>query len=423
MFLLAKRDDKKTKVLVDKFIRILNNHLSNPSFKSTKHNEKLIRQVCNCLVYNLAKIVPYEQNKLIVSLNKNDYSSAVIIDGVKSKQAPVSYKYMRALFDALVAKGCVLKKGGYRYTNYLSEDIFESSTLELSEDLFDFVSDFFTKNNICVPALECVLEIRDNNKKALCFKPTPESKEIVDKMKEYNKTNIEHTVSTRDGQLLCIQGKRIFNRDLNSGGRIYIDGGHVQCLSGEERSQILIDGEEVVEVDFRALHPSLIATIGGHVFPKDFDPYGIKIEGYDPKTLRKLAKFAMLIKLNCKDNVQYIRAFNKAMSLSFNIKELYANKQIPKPIVDGMEIMFALKEHNFEIMHLFDEISGLKLQCMDSNIAQNVVTYFTQQDIVCIPIHDSFIVQKRYQQELIDVMLWSYKEVMGNNSNCFIDVK
>ena len=197
MFLLAKRDDKKTKVLVDKFIKILNNHLSNPSFKSTDHNEKLIRQVCNCLVYNLAKIVPYKQNKLIVSLHKSDYSAAVIIDGVKSKQSPVSYKYMRALFDALVAKGCVLKKGGYRYTNYLSEDIFESSTLELSEDLFDFVSDFFTKNNICVPALECVLEIRDNNKKALCFKPTPESKEIVDKMKEYrqlseqNKDQIE----------------------------------------------------------------------------------------------------------------------------------------------------------------------------------------------------------------------------------------
>ena len=70
MFLLAKRDNKKTKVVVDKFIKILNNHLSNPSFKSTERNEKLIRQVCNCLVYNLAKTVPYKQNNTQESLDE-----------------------------------------------------------------------------------------------------------------------------------------------------------------------------------------------------------------------------------------------------------------------------------------------------------------------------------------------------------------
>jgi hypothetical protein len=54
---------------------------------------------------------------------------------------------------------------------------------------------------------------------------------------------------------------RIFNRDFSRGGRFY--GGGWQNVPKGERSQITINGDETVEVDYRAMHPRMLYREAG----------------------------------------------------------------------------------------------------------------------------------------------------------------
>ena len=58
---------------------------------------------------------------------------------------------------------------------------------------------------------------------------------------------------------------------------------------------------------------------------------------------------------------------------------------------------------------------GLRLQSVDSEMALEIVSYFTNKGIVVLPIHDSFIVQSKYENELILKM----KEVYSRYNNGF----
>lgn len=50
---------------------------------------------------------------------------------------------------------------------------------------------------------------------------------------------------------------------------------------------------------------------------------------------------------------------------------------------------------------------------MDSQIADNVLHYFTKKDIPCLCVHDSFIVPVKYKDELENVMKEEYRKEMG----------
>ena len=49
----------------------------------------------------------------------------------------------------------------------------------------------------------------------------------------------------------------------------------------------------------------------------------------------------------------------------------------------------------------------------DSKIALSVIGYFTEKNIPILPIHDSFIVQKKYREELRKIMSESFENVTG----------
>jgi len=51
----------------------------------------------------------------------------------------------------------------------------------------------------------------------------------------------------------------------------------------------------------------------------------------------------------------------------------------------------------------------LKLQYIDSQLAESVLKHFTSRDIPCLCVHDSFIVPKKYGDELEGVMKDTYK--------------
>jgi len=71
---------------------------------------------------------------------------------------------------------------------------------------------------------------------------------------------------------------------------------------------------------------------------------------------------------------------------------------------------------------------GLELQYTDSCIAERVVGHFADRGLVCLPIHDSFIVQERHKEQLIRAMFLAYadivgRELKGDKPNSLIRIK
>ena len=62
---------------------------------------------------------------------------------------------------------------------------------------------------------------------------------------------------------------------------------------------------------------------------------------------------------------------------------------------------------------------GNRLQFEDSQIAEKVMLHFARQDIAVLPVHDSFVIQRSLQPELIDAM----SKAFSQHYNVPIDIK
>lgn len=173
------------------------------------------------------------------------------------------------------------------------------------------------------------------------------------------------------------------------GGRFY--GGWWQELSEKLRTRITIDGEPTEEIDYSAFQPSLAYHQLG-LNPPD-EPYIIP----SVRMSRDAGKLALIAMLNAKSPL------------------------IPKP--DDFDWRKAgmpwdaarrlIEQHHAPLRHLFYTGEGLRLQFTDSQIAEKIMLHFAARDIVCLPIHDSFIVQRKHADELEAVMEEIYRLEVG----------
>lgn len=56
---------------------------------------------------------------------------------------------------------------------------------------------------------------------------------------------------------------------------------------------------------------------------------------------------------------------------------------------------------------------GLHYQFLDSQLAESVMLKLLKQKIVCLPIHDSFVVQTQYVDALNNAMSQAYQELFA----------
>jgi hypothetical protein len=196
------------------------------------------------------------------------------------------------------------------------------------------------------------------------------------------------------------------------------------------RQELTINGESVVEIDFKSLHPRLVAEIVGVTLPQDFDPYGIQIEGYDDDCLRAICKLLVLCIFNATSENSAIAAVRKELSGLYEdddktIRTLdywKKNKFVPE-IIELKQISKLLKQHNsYAVPYMFTGY-GMDLQNLDSRIMDCVVEYFTMEDEFVLPVHDSIVIRQSLKDEAIRVMKVAYKQVMGTDNNCKLEVK
>ena len=199
--------------------------------------------------------------------------------------------------------------------------------------------------------------------------------------------------------------RRIFNRSsLKYGGRLY--GGWWQSIPKEWRVHITINGLATCEVDFSALHPTLLYHREGIELPGgDLYDLDLPIRGCDSSPEHRLERRAIVksfvnAKLNDERDEHQLSAEDQAM-LGLSTAQLVR----------------LLKEKMPPVTKYFGTKVGLELQRIDSDIAAAVLTRLLQKNIVCIAIHDSFIVDIRYRSELQQAMINAYLDNVGQAIN------
>lgn len=189
---------------------------------------------------------------------------------------------------------------------------------------------------------------------------------------------------------------RVFNLNFRRGGRFY--GGFETAISRELRPYITINCQPTVEIDFKALHINMLY----HKMKIDYskDPYLDICSKQDPNE-RRAMKSLMLIGINAKDKPSAVKAFRSDM----NKKGLMKGELTDRNILKKFEMIET--QHPLLVKYLYHDKGG-SLMNIDSKIAESVLLKFAKDGILCLCIHDSFIVEAKYKDMLEDEMNKAY---------------
>ena len=178
----------------------------------------------------------------------------------------------------------------------------------------------------------------------------------------------------------------VFNNNFRQGGRIY--GGWWQCAPKADRRQSTFDGDPVVELDHAQLYPRLYWRSGRRL---EGDAYTL------PGWERDDAKLAFNVLVNAGSYPEAVGAIAQKLK-GGNRKQ-------------AAQLIAALKDRHGAIPRFFHSGAGLKLQAIDADMAERVLAELLKRNVVALPIHDSFLVQKRHEGLLREAMDASYDRV------------
>lgn len=209
---------------------------------------------------------------------------------------------------------------------------------------------------------------------------------------EIDADQAEQDERTESTDLHAVHLYRVFSNDSwRQGGRFY--GGFWQGLSKHDRSRLLIDGEETVELDFQACHVRMCYHLSGLPLPIDRDPYVIPDIAPDLRSALKSLTLRLL-----------------GAGPTSRVHRPEALKSWARKDYDGL-VRRVTDEHP-TLSSWFRGGHWATLQNLDSQIADAVMVDLTAQDVPCLPVHDSFIVPLSAEKKLALAMTDAWRSVM-----------
>ena len=194
--------------------------------------------------------------------------------------------------------------------------------------------------------------------------------------------------------------RRIFSRgEWHYNGRFY--GGFWQQVGEEYRKDIRIDDVPTIEVDFKGLHPAIIAATKG--VNSVGDRYNLEeglIPRLNPDQQRDAVKLLALTAINANSRTQAFQAYVDASEIKLKHDELNV-------------LLDAFIEHN---PYLDDHIcsdKGIELMYLDSQITESIIQAFINEDKPILTVHDSYVVQVHDTEYLHQQMRIATKKVLG----------
>ncbi|SFM58921.1 hypothetical protein [Nitrosomonas communis] len=336
-----------------------------------------VRKHLDVLILDLWVAANYSKSPWrMISLNRNDYTK-----DARYRKLFLKYDLFNGVLKNLIALGYVEEKIGF-FDKAKGEGF--QSRIKASEKLLDLLEFDISKieRDPEAPEEETIIK-KDENGKVIDYVDDEFTNQMREDLRKYNDLLRRSNIGT-DGIDLrnkydptCITVKRIFNGE-SGGGRFYC--GFWQTMPKDDRKKLTINGEEVCELDYSALHPTLAYALKG--IPVTDDPY--TIEGCDRSEVKK----AFLVLFNCESRQH---ALNTIRS-EFRIKNA-------ESLLQKIE-----QKHEVISKSFYNPGFGLHLQNLDAWLAEKIINQLTERGIVCLPVHDSFIVSKKHEAELHHLM-------------------
>ena len=213
-----------------------------------------------------------------------------------------------------------------------------------------------------------------------------------------------HSVAI-NGQDVHLSYKRVYHDNLQSSGRYYSNSSF-QTIGKENRTRILIDDSETVELDYSSMHLRLLYTQEGIELEQSFYPY--YVEGVD-KSVSKICGLMLLYNDNKRNAINAARQhFERSSIVVENVSEI---------------INYLLESNKRISKHFFQRDMWKGLQFLDSSVATEVLQMCISRNIVALPYHDSFRVKREDKEILKGIMFEGWKRVMKTTNNCVVEEK
>jgi hypothetical protein len=191
---------------------------------------------------------------------------------------------------------------------------------------------------------------------------------------------------------------RVFSRESFAlHGRAY---GWWQNIPEAARAILTINGEPVVEADYKSLHPTILYNEAGIRFSGD--PYDI--DGFK----RSDIKLGFVIAINAKNPLAAIAALAKHLGTDRR---------------HASNVIAAIKRRHKPIEKQFCSDAGVRLMRTDSELILTAMRAMNDNGEPALPVHDSLIVPARCEAQTTAKMIEIFEKIVGRVNPCRISIK
>lgn len=332
-----------------------------------------------------------------VSRNRNDY-----VQGTRNRKIHWKYDLFVNLVDDLDALNLIVQVAGFKDRESGNG---RRTRIAAKPELIDLLKDCSLPRIKRASDLEEeeIIVLKNVKKEKVDYKDTPFTRKWRESLQAYN-TLVDSATITADVNYKALAASqryidptnkhlhRVFNNESwMQGGRFY--GGFWQQLSGDERKTIKINGNSTVELDFKCHHARILYIVAEQPIPEE-DLY--LIEGID----RQDVKDAFLVLFNCDSREQALKTMRSEKHIKNSEKVLQAIEKRHSAISSflyGYKPIIQLSERE-------GGKPGAFLQWLDSVITDSILEVMTKAKIICLPVHDSYIVEEKNKESLYWLM-------------------
>jgi hypothetical protein len=264
--------------------------------------------------------------------------------------------------------------------------------------------------------LHSVIRLKNSRKELIEYEDTEDTEHMEEFLNRYNAAVLSAEIIGPDWDAATPHGARysrmdcrlyrVFNRgSFDFGGRFY-GGRHISLKNrpGEQRRWIVIDRQATWELDYVAFQLRLLYHLRGiHVNPTA-DLYLSSSSSPEEKQKRGIVKSIAFRLINSKPSARKQIAYRIRTDAGVN-----TNDPIVYDRADIQELVDEFERRHVKIKEDFFSDQGIRLMRLESRITEDVLRDLLAKQIICLPIHDSYIVQRQHSDELHRAMVEYYK--------------
>ena len=341
----------------------------------------------------------------LYNYNKFIQGQALIIDVPCS--LPIKVSFLKDLRFHLLAGLVGLN---YFESNNLSMlPSIEKPSLSVDNLILKYINNNLYVDTLCYDSINNksnINYINNNNYNIYSIVNTITNVLIVKKYSFVDKTDNKEKIILRDLGItklgLSIKYSslhRVFNNgSFELGGRFY--GAFHLRMPKELRPFIRMNDGKTIELDYSAQHIRMLYHWEGNDYRDD--PYEALCDSPEERNFYKLLQLIVVNADNEKIAIQALRQVirDKGFKCKIRDKDLY-------PLVEKF------KQAHKPIANYLTSGVGRRLQNIDSRITEFILMELKNLGIPALPVHDSFIVEDKYEGALAEKMNEGYERVMG----------